>query len=81
MNKKIKIQYYAVLREQAGISGESIETNAQTPSELYDYLQQQYDFQLDKNVLKLAINGRFAKWKTALNDGDEVVFIPPVAGG
>jgi molybdopterin converting factor small subunit len=32
-------------------------------------------------MLKVAINGEFTDWSTPLADGDEVVFIPPVAGG
>ena len=31
--------------------------------------------------LRVAINAAFADWESELRDGDEVVFIPPVAGG
>ncbi|MGH8244731.1 MAG: MoaD/ThiS family protein, partial [Steroidobacteraceae bacterium] len=31
--------------------------------------------------LKVAVNAAFGGWDQALQDGDEVVFIPPVAGG
>jgi molybdopterin converting factor small subunit len=36
---------------------------------------------LAESQLKVAVNARFTNWSTALAEGDEVVFIPPVAGG
>ena len=38
-DKLIKVQYYAILREQAGRSEEAIVTAAQTPHELYAQLK------------------------------------------
>jgi molybdopterin converting factor small subunit len=32
-------------------------------------------------MLRVAINEEFADWTRPLEDGDHVVFIPPVAGG
>jgi molybdopterin converting factor subunit 1 len=34
-----------------------------------------------RKSLAAAINRRYASFETALRDGDEVVFIPPVSGG
>jgi len=79
--KKITIQYYAILREQRGIDEEQIETAAQTACELYAELKEKYCFPLEQNSLKVAVNDEFSEWKTALNSGDAVVFIPPVSGG
>ena len=31
--------------------------------------------------VRLAINGEYQPWETALRDGDEVALIPPVSGG
>ncbi|MDH4032336.1 MAG: MoaD/ThiS family protein, partial [candidate division Zixibacteria bacterium] len=36
---------------------------------------------LDSSVTQVAINEEFATMNTELTDGDQVVFIPPVAGG
>ena len=33
-----------------------------------------------KARLRVAINEAFAEWDTPVHDGDEVAFIPPVAG-
>jgi len=27
------------------------------------------------------VNGQIVEWDHALNDGDEIVFLPPVSGG
>jgi molybdenum cofactor guanylyltransferase len=79
--KHITVQYYALLREQAGRRDEALTTAAPTPRELYAELAGRYPFSLAADVLRVAINSEFAEWETPLNDGDAVVFIPPVAGG
>ncbi len=79
--KSLKVQYYALLREQAGRSEESLTTNARTPRELYEELQARYPFSLAPEMLRVAVNAEFGEWSQPLADGDSVVFIPPVAGG
>jgi len=78
---KINIRYYAILREQAGKSEEALTTSAPSPSALFDELKARYPFTLSAQQLKVAINAEFRDWHTPLQDGDSVVFIPPVAGG
>ncbi len=78
---RIKVQYYALLREQAGRSEEAIETRARNPRELYDELRGRYPFSLPSDALRVAVNQEFGEWTQPLAEGDAVVFIPPVAGG
>jgi molybdopterin-guanine dinucleotide biosynthesis protein A len=80
-DKRIKVQYYAILREQAGRSDESIVTAAHTPRDLYNELKSRYPFSLAPEMLRVAVNAEFGEWTQRLADGDSVVFIPPVAGG
>jgi len=80
-SKTVRIQYYAILREQAGRSEETLDTSAGTPAELYAELRQRHPFQLSSAQLKVALNSEFSDWQTPLKHGDTVVFIPPVAGG
>jgi molybdopterin-guanine dinucleotide biosynthesis protein A len=80
-DKRIKVQYYAILREQAGRSDESIVTAARTPRDLYNELKSRYPFSLAPEMLRVAVNAEFGEWSQRLADGDSVVFIPPVAGG
>jgi molybdopterin-guanine dinucleotide biosynthesis protein A len=77
----LRVQYYALFREQAGRSEETLETVATTPEELYRELQARYPFQLAQSQLKVAVNTDFRDWTSRLASGDTVVFIPPVAGG
>jgi molybdopterin converting factor subunit 1 len=79
--RTLKVQYYAILREQAGRSEETIDTTAATPAALYEELRQRHPFQLASSQLKVALNSEFSDWQTPLRHGDTVVFIPPVAGG
>jgi molybdenum cofactor guanylyltransferase len=80
-DKRIKVQYYAILREQAGRSDESVLTSANTPRDLYNELKSRYPFSLAPEMLRVAVNAEFGEWSQHLADGDSVVFIPPVAGG
>lgn len=77
----LRVQYFALLREQAGRSDEALRTTAHTPAELYAQLRTRYAFTLAPEMLRVAINTEFAEWSQPLADGDAVVFIPPVAGG
>jgi molybdopterin converting factor subunit 1 len=79
--RRVTVQYFALLREQAGRGSETLETRARTPRELYGELARRYPFSLDAAQLRVAINSEFGDWSASLRDGDAVVFIPPVAGG
>jgi len=79
--KRLIVQYFAVLREQAGCSEESLETSADTPRVLFVELAARHGFKLAPEAVKVAVNDDFATWEQALTDNDRVVFIPPVAGG
>jgi len=78
---QLKIHYYALLREQAGRSEETVETSALTPADLYDELITRYAFTLSRDQLRVAVNSEFSDWSRKFKTGDAVVFIPPVAGG
>jgi molybdenum cofactor guanylyltransferase len=79
--RRITVQYYALLREQAGRREEALVTTARTAAELYSELARRYRFSLAPGVLRVAINTEFQEWSAPLTPGDTVVFIPPVAGG
>lgn len=79
--KEIRIQYYALLREERGLSDETLMTEAITPRELYAWLKAQHGFSLSSDRLRVAVNNSFSEWEQPLQTNDTVVFIPPVAGG
>jgi molybdenum cofactor guanylyltransferase len=78
---QLKIQYYALMREQAGRSEETLDTLASTPADLYAELTARHGFTLSQDQLKVAVNSEFSDWSRKLAANDAVVFIPPVAGG
>ena len=75
------IQYFAMLRETAGVSEETIRTSASTPTALWEELRERHGFDEPLSALSVAVNEEFVSPERALRDGDTVVFIPPVAGG
>lgn len=79
--KTITVKYFAILREQRGEAEEKLTTEADNAQSLYEELQTQHGFTLPVDRLRAAVNGEFQPWPAPLNEGDEVVFIPPVAGG
>jgi sulfur-carrier protein len=81
MSMTIQVDYYAAFREQRGRAGESVQTAARTPLELYGELQRQHGFAWQPGSLQVAVNDEFCEWHTPLQTGDRVVFIAPVSGG
>lgn len=79
--KTVTLQYFAVLREQAGCSEERLATRAGTPAELYEEVRAKHGFTLPLTMLRVAVNDEFRDWSSPLAANDRVVFIPPVAGG
>lgn len=77
----ISVQYFAILREQRGLSHEQLSTPATTPGEIYDELRTKHGFSLPLDRIRAAVNGDFVDSGSTVKDGDEIVFIPPVAGG
>jgi molybdopterin converting factor subunit 1 len=77
----MRVQYFALLREQRGQSEETLATAAATPAGLYGELRAQHRFTLPAERLRVAVNGEFVSWDALLCEGDTLAFIPPVAGG
>ena len=78
---KVRVQYYAVFREERGLGSEDLETRAVTISELYEELRAEHGFRLPVSFVRAAVNAEFVPMDARLKDGDAVAFIPPVAGG
>lgn len=76
----IRVEYFAILREHVGLEREQVATAAGTVAELYRELDHRHGFP-NLGQLKVAVNDEFRDWNSPLQEGDLVVFIPPVAGG
>ena len=79
--KEIRVRYFAAMKDAAGKPTENIRSHARTAKDLYQELNGRYQFPLRHDLVKVAINGTFQSADVLLNAGDEIVFIPPVAGG
>lgn len=79
--KSVNVQYFALLREEAGIEKEALSTPCETYGDLYCYLQKRYNFSLPIEMIQLAVNDEFTDLDSNIKEESRVVFIPPVAGG
>lgn len=78
---KLRLLYFASLADHAGRAEESIETSASDPAALYDEVRDRHGFSLGLERVRVAVNGQIVSSNHLLNDGDEIVFLPPVSGG
>ena len=80
---KIKVRFFATLRERVGTVEITKEINeGSTVGELWDALQRDYPKLTQVNMTLLyAVNRDYVKTNHVLHNEDEVVFIPPVSGG
>jgi molybdopterin synthase sulfur carrier subunit len=84
---KVKVLYFAALREQLGTPGEEIELPAGvgTVAALRSHLRGRggaWELALaETKLVRAALNQDMAPPAAALQAGDEVAFFPPVTGG
>ncbi len=77
---KVRVLYFASLRDAAGIESETIEHEGDLHA-LYLALRATHGFALPAERLRVAMDGAFVSWDDRPSDGTEVAFIPPVSGG
>lgn len=73
----IQVKFFASLREQLGRN----ETEITTASTVADAWQQATDGEPLPDRMLVAVNLDYATLDSAVKDGDEVAFFPPVTGG
>ena len=84
---KVKLLFFAALREQLGTQAEEIELPAgvSTVAGLRSHLMQRggawQSVFADKRLVRVAVNQDMASPVSGLKPGDEVAFFPPVTGG
>lgn len=79
--KTVTLQYFAQLLDLTSVNTEKLVTSHTTASGVYEELKAKYQFPYKQKDLMLAINDEFSPWETELKENDNIVFIPPVAGG
>lgn len=80
---KVRLLFFAVLRDIAGTDERELELGeGTTASDVWSMLRGSYAKLADYTQPPLvAVNESYATPDAVLRDGDELAFIPPVAGG
>ena len=84
---RVKVLFFAALREQVGVTSEEIDLpgDKSTIASLRSHLAARGDkWQTalsEKKLLRFAVNQDMAQPDAVLKAGDEVAFFPPVTGG
>ena len=79
--KTVSLLYFAILREQRGLDSETRTTSAPTAGALYEDLKRECGFTLSRHDLRVSVNNDFVDFEQPIADGDEIAFLPPMAGG
>ena len=78
---QIQVVYFAKLRELTGLDQETFSiSKGANPSDVLASITERHQIDIGSNF-KIAVNDAFSDWDIMLNDGDRLVFIPPVTGG
>jgi molybdopterin synthase sulfur carrier subunit len=82
---KIKVLYFAGLREQLGTAGEDLDVSSTTVAGLRSMLMARggawQSALAQGKALRVAVNQEMAQPTTPVKPGDEIAFFPPVTGG
>ena len=78
---KTRVCYFALFREQTGLGSENVEWFGGTAAELFQLMAEKHSNLKAEAAALVAINDEMSEWDTPLNENDEVLFFPPVAGG
>ncbi len=78
---QINVVYFAKLRELTGLDQEAFSIiKGSNPADVLASINERHQIDIGSNF-KIAVNDEFSDWDIKLNDGDRLVFIPPVTGG
>jgi molybdopterin-guanine dinucleotide biosynthesis protein A len=78
---RLKILFYASLREAVGAHEIELATSAKTVGEIFLEIKQRYGLTIQASALRFAVNDRLVPLHEPICTNDVVVFIPPVSGG
>lgn len=80
---KVRLLFFAVLRDIAGTDvRELVLSDGTTARDVWQSLRAEFAKLADyAQPPMIAVNESYAEPETILRDGDELAFIPPVAGG
>ena len=78
----VKVKCFSQVKYALGVDVLTFEVDENTTSiDLEKIIRKRAGEKLNNVSLRIAINQKYQKEEITLQDGDEVVFIPPVQGG
>ena len=77
----VTVRYFAAFREATGCETETLATSAASPAELFSDCAGRHAGLQNYSSSPVAINDEMAACAATLKDGDEILFVQPVAGG
>ncbi|RZN48312.1 MoaD/ThiS family protein [archaeon] len=79
---EIIVRYFARLREQMGVSHETVELEeGATVATLVEVVSKRHDVDIDSFPLLFSVNCAYSDESAILSDGDEVGMLYPASGG
>ena len=78
---KLQVHYFAAFRDATGLGSEQVDTSAATPEALFAECAARHPRLRRFTASLVAINDEMTDWNATLEEGDRVLFFPPVAGG
>ena len=79
--KDVTVRFFAVFREAAGVESRTLDTGSANAQELFTEMTRLFPGLAVEAAALVAINDEIVAWDQPIEDGDEVLFFPPVAGG
>jgi MoaD family protein len=79
--KRITVRYFAMFREHAGLSEETLRLDVATARDVFEQTRSRHGSDEPEGHCKVAINDALADWSSPVQDGDTILLFPPVAGG
>jgi len=79
--KTLTVRYFAMFREHAGVSEETLSLDVATAADVFAATRDRHGSTEPNGHCKVAINDVMASWDAPVNDGDTILLFPPVAGG
>jgi molybdopterin converting factor small subunit len=79
--KEVTVRFFAIFRENAGTGQCVHETESQNLQQLFTEMADRFPGLHEEAAALVAVNDEMSDWTSNFNEGDEVLFFPPVAGG